>query len=164
MNREEIIRTIHDNLQLLYGIDGECTITIEEKNMIDELLRDIVNRLHPEYNYHDNHENKEMSPVQRKKISEARKGKVLSEGAKERQRQNSQRVSVYQYSMDGKLIGIWRSTREVQRCLNYNNSFISKCCRGLKKTAYGYLWRYSPISPFEPMVNIMITKRIQSCR
>ena len=49
---------------------------------------------------------------------------------------------VLQYSLDGTFIKEWKSTKDVQRNLGFDNSHISECCRNIIKTAYGYLWKY----------------------
>lgn len=58
---------------------------------------------------------------------------------------------VIQKSLDGKVIRIWPSIREIQRKLGYLIGAISKCCRcGFYRKgkwinytqAYGYLWQY----------------------
>lgn len=60
---------------------------------------------------------------------------------------------VIQKSLDGEIIKIWPSTREVERELGYRNRNISRCCNGGNfdnsrgkwhscKSAYGYLWQY----------------------
>lgn len=53
---------------------------------------------------------------------------------------NSKQVA--QYDLKGNLINIWKSTREIQRQLGFDNSAISKCCLGKFKTMYGYIWKY----------------------
>lgn len=49
---------------------------------------------------------------------------------------------VIQYSQEGQFIKEWPSTREIERQLGYHTSNISKCCRGIYKQMYGYVWRY----------------------
>lgn len=49
---------------------------------------------------------------------------------------------VLQYTKSGEFIGEWKSTIDVQRNLNYNQSNISKCCTGKCKSAYGYIWKF----------------------
>ena len=49
---------------------------------------------------------------------------------------------VGQYTRDGKLIKVWQSASEVQRQLGYSSSCISGVARGVRKTAYGYVWKY----------------------
>ena len=58
---------------------------------------------------------------------------------------NSKTMSkqVGQYSRDGVLLGIFPSTKEIQRLFGYSNSHISACCLGKRKTAYGYVWKYT---------------------
>lgn len=49
---------------------------------------------------------------------------------------------VLQYSLEGIFIKEWKSTRDAQRNLGFNQSYISKCCRGKQAYAYGYIWKY----------------------
>lgn len=44
---------------------------------------------------------------------------------------------------DDKVIAYFPSTREVERQLGYDHKAISKCCRGLINTAYGFKWEYN---------------------
>lgn len=43
---------------------------------------------------------------------------------------------------DGVLIAEYPSTREIERQFGYDHKSISKCCRGITNTAYGYTWQY----------------------
>ena len=54
---------------------------------------------------------------------------------------------IYQYSLDGMLVKIWPSSKEIARQTDYGRSFICRCCRckDRNKTAYGYIWRYSSL-------------------
>ena len=49
---------------------------------------------------------------------------------------------VLQYTLEGIFIKEWKSTMDVQRNLGFYQSSISECCRNIRKTAYGYLWKY----------------------
>lgn len=49
---------------------------------------------------------------------------------------------VVQYDLNGNLIANWKSTHEIQRQLGFSQGYISSCCTGRHKTAYGYIWRY----------------------
>lgn len=53
---------------------------------------------------------------------------------------------VYQYTLDGELINIWPSTKEIERKLGYDNGNIGKCCNNKYKQAYGYKWNYNEIN------------------
>ena len=60
----------------------------------------------------------------------------------------NQRVSeklskpVLQYEKSGAFVREWKSMNDVQRNLNYCQCSISRCCNGILKTAYGYIWKY----------------------
>lgn len=49
---------------------------------------------------------------------------------------------IVQQFKDGVLIAEYPSTREIERQLGYDHKAISKCCRGIKSTAYGFVWKY----------------------
>ena len=50
--------------------------------------------------------------------------------------------SILQYDLEGNFINEWPSTMEIERQLGCCNSHISACCRGKRKTAYGFKWQY----------------------
>lgn len=50
---------------------------------------------------------------------------------------------VEQYTKDGVFIREWPSCKEIVRQLGYLQGTVSSCCRGERKSAYGYIWRYS---------------------
>ena len=54
---------------------------------------------------------------------------------------------VYQYSLDGNLIKVWKSARQIEKELGYKHQSIGQCCKKAARynTAYGYIWRYSII-------------------
>lgn len=49
---------------------------------------------------------------------------------------------VYQYDLSGNLITKWDSTRTIETVMGFCHSSISKCCRGVTATSYGYVWKY----------------------
>lgn len=62
---------------------------------------------------------------------------------------------VYQYTLDGKLVNVFPSTRECERN-GYNNTNVSACCRGgyfdkkrnkwiNAKKYKNYIWSYAPL-------------------
>ena len=59
-----------------------------------------------------------------------------------------QEKTVYQYSIDGTLIKIWRSASEIQRSTGMSQSFITDTCNDKHKLAYGYIWSYTPLNLF----------------
>lgn len=50
---------------------------------------------------------------------------------------------IAQYDLDGNLINIWDSARDIQNELGYCESNINKCCNNHIKRVYGYVWRYA---------------------
>lgn len=59
-------------------------------------------------------------------------------------KKNNENISkpVIQFTMDGKLVRKWNSATDVQRELGFNNCHISSCCKGKRKTANGFIWRF----------------------
>lgn len=49
---------------------------------------------------------------------------------------------VLQFSLQGDLIAEFASSMDAERFINGKGRHISCCCRGVRKTAYGYIWRY----------------------
>ena len=54
---------------------------------------------------------------------------------------------VSQYTIEGEFLKTWPSLSEPKRALGYDDSHIARCCRGIKKTAYGYKWKFTPEYP-----------------
>lgn len=49
---------------------------------------------------------------------------------------------VLQMNIEGAILKRWPSMTEAQRILGISKRNISRCCRGLQNTAYGYRWKY----------------------
>ena len=49
---------------------------------------------------------------------------------------------VLQFDIKGNLMNRFISINEACRTFGFNDSYISKCCKGKKETAYGYVWKY----------------------
>lgn len=52
---------------------------------------------------------------------------------------------VYQYSLDGKLLYVYKSLKEASDLTGFDKTGISKCCLGHTNSSYGYIWRYGDI-------------------
>ena len=50
--------------------------------------------------------------------------------------------SVGQYTLDGELVKIWPSAKEVERQAGFHRGIICKAAKGNYKTAYGFIWKY----------------------
>ena len=54
-----------------------------------------------------------------------------------------QLVSVLQFSKEGKLLKVWRSTKEAGDALGIDRPTITNVCRGNRRTAGGFIWKYN---------------------
>lgn len=50
---------------------------------------------------------------------------------------------VKQQTRDGMLIKQWNNISEIVRELNVCHSAIAECCKGIRKTAYGFKWEFA---------------------
>jgi len=51
--------------------------------------------------------------------------------------------SVLQYAIDGRLVGRWDSVSIAGRAQNFDPRRICACCKGKRKSAYGFVWKYA---------------------
>jgi hypothetical protein len=58
-------------------------------------------------------------------------------------KRNTNCKRILQLNKNGDPIREWVSINEVERQLGYDTGLMSKCCKGKKKSAYGYLWKYA---------------------
>ena len=63
--------------------------------------------------------------------------------------------TVYMYTLDDKLCGLWPSTNECGRH-GFNQGVVASCCRGERRTCKGYKWSYEP--PVPPKAIEILTK------
>lgn len=54
----------------------------------------------------------------------------------------SQSKSVCQYSLDGRLLNIYKSAYEAERQTGINQGNICKCCLGKIKSSGNFIWKY----------------------
>lgn len=91
------------------------------------------------------------SEENRKKMSDLYKGRKLSEETKQKMSEsrtgskNYKSKVVYQYTLDGELVGIYESSCIAARETNSMQSKISLCCLGKRKKHNGYIWSYKPL-------------------
>lgn len=78
---------------------------------------------------------KHLTEEHKKKISEAKKGKV-----------NAYIKTLYkkidQYDKDGNFIKTWDSISNIEKELNLKETHISRVCKGKRKTTGGYVFKY----------------------
>lgn len=94
---------------------------------------------------------KTLNEEHKRKISEANIGKIHTDGSKQKMSEallgekNHMSKRVYQYDLDGNLLGSFGSCGEAARNLEKDRPNISACASGKCKTAYGFKWSYSII-------------------
>lgn len=60
------------------------------------------------------------------------------------------RISVYQYSLEGRLLKVWHSITRAAESIGKDKTGIQHCCAGKKlKTLGGYIWSYKTLSSEE---------------
>lgn len=85
----------------------------------------------------------------RQKMSESRKGKPKSEEHKRKiakaklgKFNTKLSIQISQYSKSGEFIKTWPSSAEAERNLNIARQTITNCCKGKRKSAGGFIWKY----------------------
>lgn len=84
---------------------------------------------------------KHHSEETKRKMSEARRGKHHSEETK-RKISETRSIPVAQYTKEGNLIAIYYEIMEAERQTGIYHSGIAKCCKGKRKSAGGFIWKY----------------------
>lgn len=93
---------------------------------------------------------KPLSEEHKKKVSESLKGRPSGMKGKSHTTETRRKMSdshmkkpVLQINKDtGEIIKEWEGTREIERELGFYSSGISRCCNGIKKSAYDFKWAY----------------------
>ncbi len=79
----------------------------------------------------------------------SQKGRVVSAETRRRigdSHRGAKSVSakrVLQLDLSGNVLRLWSSIMGIEREYGYKNASISRCCKGKRPTAYGYIWRYA---------------------
>ena len=71
-------------------------------------------------------------------------GTCIQRRAEKLTNRQDQSKQVYQYTKDGTLVAILKSTRECERN-GFNQGAVSKCCLCKLKSHKGYIWSYYPL-------------------
>ena len=92
---------------------------------------------------------KHLLEEHKNKISEALSGEKNPNFGKHHSEESKKKISeskgvngIIQYSKDGKFIAEYPSIMEAERQTGCNNSHISSCCKGERKSCGGYIWKY----------------------
>jgi hypothetical protein len=79
------------------------------------------------------------SDWKREQLSKAKKGKKRPEISNEKHGRAKARL---QYDLEGNLIKRWNTAKEASIALNIASNLIGRCCKGKKKSAGGFIWKY----------------------
>lgn len=80
---------------------------------------------------------------QRLRLKERKRPTITEESIQKRREKYFKKV--FQYTLDGTLINVYKSVQDAAKSLNSNkivHTGIAAACRGIRKTAYGYKWSY----------------------
>ena len=131
-----------------YGIDK-----LDERERYYIELYDTINN---GYNCESGgNENKIVSDESKQKMSEVKKGKYCGKNSpmwgkhrndetriKISKAHDKRKITVSQYTIEGVFIASYESIHEAQRLTNIDRATISRCCKGIQKTAGGFKWSY----------------------
>ena len=89
-----------------------------------------------------------MSSTGRKQSKETIDKRASKNRGKKRTEEQKNRISeskykpILQFSKNGAFIREWSSIKEITEQLGYSKGNICDCCKGNRKTAYGYIWKH----------------------
>ena len=139
LNLEEMFIWLFDSTNEGYNTSAysshSCKHSKESKQKISEAK---TGEKHPMFGKH-------LSEESKKKISEANTGKHHSEEHRKKISQSKGVNGILQFSKDGELIAEYSSIHEAERQTGCNNCSICNCCKGNRKSARGFIWKYKEI-------------------
>lgn len=84
-----------------------------------------------------------LSEEHRQKLRQVNLGRHHSEDTKRKLREAQKKVPVEQYSKDGTFVARYPSTQEAERRTGARHDNIVVCCKGRRRSAGGYAWKYA---------------------
>ena len=100
----------------------------------------------------ESHIGKHFSEEHKKKISEAQSGEKAYWYGKHFSEEHKKKISesmgvngILQFSKNGEFIAEYPSTKEAERQTGCYQQNICNCCKGERKSAGGFIWRYKEI-------------------
>lgn len=66
----------------------------------------------------------------------------INYGSRNERMAKAKSIPILQFSKTDDLLRKWDSAIEVKNELGFDNGYISNCCKGKLKSAYGYKWHY----------------------
>lgn len=91
-----------------------------------------------------------VSNETREKLSLALKGRKMSKESISK-RTKSTYKPIIQLTLDGNFIKEWESATIIERELHLTNGNIGKCCKGLIKQSFGFIWKYKYVYDIEQL-------------
>lgn len=136
----------HINTKGYYDVDL-CENGIQRRHRVHRLVAEafIVNKYKkPQVNHIDcNKQNNRIDNLEWCDNSENQKH-AFTNGLNHRERYGAspRAKRVNQYDMNGNLIRQWDCIIRIYEECGYSDGYISQCCKGKYKQAYGYVWKY----------------------
>lgn len=126
--------------------DGYCRVVLSKNNiqksfLVHRLIYLTFNGAIPD-GMQINHNSEVKTDNRLENLSLMSAKENINWGTCVERRSEKQRKYILQFSISGDLIKIWKSLLDITDYLGFDYSNISKCCRGEKHTAYGYIWKY----------------------
>jgi group I intron endonuclease len=84
---------------------------------------------------------RKYSDESKHKMSISKQGKKFSEEKKTNMK-GKRCKPILQYDLNNVFIKEWESFKDITNTLGFHNSGLCFCCKGIQKTAYGYIWKY----------------------
>ena len=151
--REEYYISLYDTMRKGYNCESGGH---ENKIMSDEAKQKMSKSKKGMYCGENNPMwGKHFTEEQKRKISESRKGKYCGKNSpmwgkhrndetriKISKAHDKRKITVSQYTIEGVFIASYESIHEAQRLTNIDRATISRCCKGIQKTAGGFKWSY----------------------
>lgn len=69
-------------------------------------------------------------------------GTARERGVQNTDYKSNKKRQIAQYNFKGSLLKVWNGTSEITKILGYENSAISKCCKGNQQSAHNFTWKY----------------------
>lgn len=122
------------------------------KKIPEEVKRKISKTLtgYKRGSFTEEHRRKLSEAAKKRPIPEKQLKQLLELAANQKGENNPRARKVKQFDLENNYIKTWGCISDACRALNINprrSGNITSCCRGDRKTAYGYIWRYEDDDP-----------------
>lgn len=143
-NGEKSMRRVH--ILVMRAFVGECPDEFE----IDHIDWNPENNMLGNLRYLPAKENASRKSPEWYKNNAAQREKMYQDPQWKKNQTEAVRKAfckpIDQYTLDGTFVKTWSSAREIEREFGISNGNISECCKGKRKTAGGFIWKYAVCS------------------